>query len=184
MRRGTRRGFFTFMAGRSWNLRGEPNDETQNAQRSGVEASSQLVLEEAIGFHVKPGDQGFAPSLVFRQQLSKLNPGFTFGVRGQWDIALSQRYGVFITPSILAGYHLAPNAVRGGGSYSYYYYYYGGGFASYYHQALGQVGVGIKLLLADRLQLTFRPVSLSVRGPTDVVVDLDWDISGGFGITF
>lgn len=177
LRRNTRFGYFTFSSGRSSLLEsGGLSDRPRT--------SPGLMLEEAIGVYVSQrtySDSSLA--LVFQQSFLSGpfdSQEYTFGPRLTFDIPIDQNLGIYVSPSMLAGYNLSS---QGDVLYDY--------DASYEddrttrtreHRLDVQFGLAAKLLLADRLELSFRPFQLQIV--TDFTdYSIRWNMMAGIGIT-
>lgn len=179
LRPGTRRGFLTFAVGRSFLLE---TDGLSDVPRT----SPGLMLEEAAGFVVKDRPHARSSLAFVFQQAFQSGPfdaqEFAFAPRVTFDIPLDPNLGVYLSPSILAGYNLSS---RGGVLYDPGDDYYGNDDRprrEREHRFDAQFALAAKLLLADRLELAFRPLQLQIV--TDFSeYSLRWNVLAGIGLT-
>jgi len=136
-------------------------------------ARTQLKLGQSCGYHFGEGASGFALGAEIQESIGGSAFGFAIGPKVWFDIALSEKYGVYLAPSFMMG--LAYASV----SQTYYGYEYGS------TSGVGldmQIGLEAKMILADRGLIFFRPVTIDI-GVGDVVA-LRYDLVFGGGVMF
>ncbi len=179
---GTHPGFFTVSAGRAYSVRGVPA-----ITASQFPTQPTPKFEQSLGYHFNGGSDGLAAGAVLQQEFGAAFNSFVIGGRLQIDAPLSANHGVYLTPSFTLGFRILSDVDRGDG-YSYSYSY---GDGPPFFLASLQFGLAGKVLLADKLLLTFRPATVHVSAPTpdelggdpDPVI-LSLDVMAGIGVTF
>jgi hypothetical protein len=185
LRAGTHRGFATLSAGRSFLI---SSDDDLDFQTYFPILSPPLRLEQEVGIHPS-GGSGLAVSLVLQELfLSTTGPEqfhreFGVGARVGGDFPVAPGMGVYASPSFRLGYNLHSLRERED-SYPYPPYDDEGEIStSRTHRMDVQFAVAAKILLADRLLLSFRPVDFQIV--TDFShYSLRWSLMGGAGLTF
>jgi hypothetical protein len=183
LRAGTRRGFATFSAGRSFLI---GTDEALDFYSYFPMFSPPLRLEQEIGIHPR-GGSGLAVSLVAQELfLGSIGPEqarreLGIGARLGGDFPVAPGMGVYASPSFRLGYNL--HSVRQQEDGGYPYDDDGEISTDRSHRMDVQFAVAAKILLADRLLLSFRPVDFQIV--TDFShYSLRWSLMGGAGLTF
>lgn len=168
---GTHGGFLTVHVGSSRPLRTIEYDDP-------VGGGSPLI-EEAIGVHTGGDSSGFAVELVLQQSVGLDASTFVFAPRFGADIALSEWFGVYLSPSLALGYRM----IKPGGLNQ-----LGPDDSQLGHQATIQFALGTKIIVVDRLVLSFRPIGIDLAIPSrrysDNLLAVRWQLVGGLGFTF
>jgi hypothetical protein len=150
-------------------------------------------LEQALGTHFRDGG-GAALAIVTQQTLDADAYAYAFAGRFQYDAEIGKGLGLYLAPLITIGYR----RVRMGGverecgiinDPSIEPISCAPGRLS--HQVTLQFGLEAKIVAADRLVLSFRPVTVDVGVPhADKPYDglfrstVRWQLVGGLGLTF
>ena len=177
----TRRGFIHLAAGGSRPIRNPEYDTLQ---------LDSLMLEQSIGIHLAKGEgHSDALALVTQQTFTEPFNAYVVAFRYLHDIVLDDRLGAYLTPMLTFGYRRVTD--RGTENFS---------IncppdvpitcePEAYNQMTLQLGLGVTVVIADRLPLFIRPINLDLGLPhiadgEDPVVTLRWQILGGLGFTF
>lgn len=129
---------------------------------------SSAQLEQVFGRYVgRSKTDGLGLGFVAIERLSSLYNDYTVGMRFQWDKPISEDLGIYINHGLTVGFNIITDG------------YYGGVYPLAFGFDLAY-GAGAKILIKDRLSLTFRPVNLDFTGP--LLWRLRWSVLAGFGI--
>lgn len=177
----TRRGFIHLAAGGSRPIRNPEYDTL---------LVDSLMLEQSIGIHLGKGEgHSDALALVTQQTFTEPFNAYVVAFRYLHDIVLDDRLGAYLTPMLTFGYRRVTD--RGTENFS---------IncppdvpitcePEAYNQMTLQLGLGVTVVIADRLPLFIRPINLDLGLPhiedgEDPVITLRWQILGGLGFTF
>jgi hypothetical protein len=140
---------------------------------------SQLKLQQEFGAHFAPRSSGGAWSLVFQEGLNSGNTSvsdllFEVGPRLSWDLPLSSRASIYLSPSLFCGFAYLSRSP----------------LSSYVGVAALSVqpGLEFKLILADRMLIFLRPLGMELLYGGDRLDFSDgmvfrYNLMGGFGVT-
>jgi hypothetical protein len=157
----TRKGFILLSVGSTRGLRNPEH---------GYSSITSSQLEQAIGSRTAHG-LGFA--LVTQQTLSSDTNYYAFAGRIQYDAEIGTGLGLYLTPLLTVGYRRYRRACPPT--------LYDLCLSGVSHQATVQLGLEAKLVAANRLILSFRPVTLEIVAPA---LTVNWQLVGGLGLTF
>jgi hypothetical protein len=137
---------------------------------AGASDFTQVLLTQEIGFHPGGGGDGFALGLAvsegFGNHVFRFRPGFKMW----WDIAPKRDLGLYIAPTVQLGYALF-SADAGP---------FGSADEHAFHAA---PGLELRLVLADRALITFKPLSFDFYASDDGLL-VEYGLSAGGGVTF
>ncbi len=188
LRLGTRRRFVTFSIGRSFLI---GSDDDRDFAGYLPLLSPPLRLEQTIGLHPRSDDgSGFFFALAVQQSFRGIespkspNREFGFGPRVGTDIPVGNQAAIYLRPSIQLGYNLHTLFTT---EYQYGYNYGSGSTGEpepdRAHRMDVQMALAARILLADRVLLSFRPVDFQIVTDFDGY-SLRWNVMGGVGLTF
>ncbi len=127
-------------------------------------------LEQVIGRYVGASKtDGFGVGFLAIERIGGIFSDYTLGLRLQWDRPLSETYGVYLCNSFSLGFNM-----------------------SGYGTGLGVIGFGVdamysagaKLLIKDRLSLSFKPINIDFLYNSFLFINLRFSVLGGIGVTF
>jgi len=179
VRPGTRRWLASFSLGGAISARGP--------------LAHMFALEQVVGLHLGRGSSGFALGLVLQEsfgtgkvdyqdpqtyQVYRLDDKYTIfqlGLRLWWDVQLTRRTGLYLSPSLTLAWDYIARKVED--------------YTDSAHTGSVTPGLELKLLLADRVLFFFRPFGLEVLiGDEDHLghdgVYLRYHLNGGVAVTF
>jgi hypothetical protein len=127
-------------------------------------SASQLKFAQDVGYHLSGTSEGWAVGFTMQQSVGASAFVFETGPKVLYDYLLSDRYGVYLSPSFMMG----PGA------------------SSVSHSSSGffdmQFGFEAKMLIDDRGLIFFRPFSLDLQVASTVA--MRYDVIFGGGATF
>jgi hypothetical protein len=154
------------------------------ARDANINAPTQIKLVETFGYHFFGNAEG--PALALELQESFGDDAFTFqvGPKFLWDFRLVNGLGLYLAPTLLLGYmHVSPTEDLPAG-------------LDVAANGLSiRIGLEVKLILADRALLFFRPINLDIN-TFDTTISygsssasgwatiLRWDMIFGGGVIF
>ena len=180
---GTRGRFVTFSVGRSFTIGGD--DELAFDSYLPL-VTPPLRLEQTIGIHPRTkNSSGFYIAAVLQEAFMGIEGPkaptreFGFAPRFGADIPIAGDTALYLSPSMQLGYNLHTVFQR---EYDYY------GTTSQptperSHRMDVQMAIAAKILLADRMLLSFRPIDFQIVTNFDTY-SLRWNVVGGVGLTF
>jgi len=133
-------------------------------------------LEQVFGRYVgKSKTDGLGIGFTVIERFSTYSD-YTIGARFQWDKPLSKDLGIYVSNGFTLGFNLMTYGTGG-------YGYYGG---------LGVLGFGLdmaynlgaKIVVKDRLILSFRPVNLDVNYIIPAFYRVRWSVMAGIGFSW
>ncbi len=130
---------------------------------------TQFKVSEDFGFHVS-GSDGFAIGANLQQAFGNDVYRFSGAFKMWWDAPLTDDLALFLTPTVHAGYSLL-------------YFDFGDLGTIVDHAFNAQAGLGLRMVLLDRVLLYVRPITADVLIGEDGVA-LFYDIAVGGGVTF
>jgi hypothetical protein len=130
---------------------------------------TQFKLTEDFGFHVS-GSDGFAIGASLQEAFGNDVFRLTAAFKMWWDAPISDDLALYLTPMFSAGYSLL-------------HFDFGALGAITDHAFNMQGGIGLRMVLVDRVMVYVRPLTADVSIGADGV-SMFYDIAVGGGITF